>query len=425
LIKRILILLTLIFIMLSLAGCWGTTEIDEAAYPIVLGIDAGPGRNLILSMAIANVTASNSGTEEKLLTGVRTRVFSTTAPGLFAGLNIINSILERQINASHLKMIVFSEAFARRDIEDICDGLTRWPQFRRTIYIAVAQGDAKRVIDAIMTPNEDNPAKFLELMMLTQGYIGYTPRGQFLKFYNALKTKGEEPIAILIAPRINRFQVNPNQIPELPSGAPSNANIKDPGNFTAGNPPLTGDGPIQLMGTAVFHRGQMVDKLTGNETIAMSILRGEFNRTFVTAPDPKVPEQIIQVNLKQSKKPKITIEHHGGNYIAKVQVNLNADIAEISADKSYELPKYLPLLEQVVQRWVRHQCLLVFNKAQKDGSDIFGFGKHARWLVADWPAWQKLDWNSAFQKMDLRLKVNVHVNQTGLIYNKTVVKEGK
>jgi Spore germination B3/ GerAC like, C-terminal len=179
------------------------------------------------------------------------------------------------------------------------------------------------------------------------------------------------------------------------------------------------------MGTAVFNRGQMVDKLTGNETIAMSILRGEFTQTFVMLPDPEVPGKFIQVNLNRVKKPKITIEQHGRDYFAKVQVNLNADIAEIQANKSYELPKYLPLLEHAIGQWVRHQCLIVFNKAQKDGADVFGFGKYARWLVPDWPAWQALDWNSAFLKMDLRLTVTVHVNRTGLIYNKMAIQEGK
>lgn len=276
-----------------LSGCWGAREIDEAAYPLVLGIDQGPGKNLMLSVAIANITTGSAVSNgAQPLSGIKTRVFTTEAPSIFTGLTAINTVLERQISLGHLKMVVFSENVARRGVDEFFDVLTRWRQFRRTIYIAVSRGQAREIVNAVIPPSEDNPGKFLEMMLLTQSFVGYTPRGQVLQFYNALKTKGEEPIAMYIAPRISKFDQNENQPQDPVTG--DTAFSPDPGNYTASGPRVTGEGSLQFLGTAIFKKGKMVDQLTGNESIAFSLLRGEFSRTFITVPDPEQPDQVIQ-----------------------------------------------------------------------------------------------------------------------------------
>jgi hypothetical protein len=93
------------------------------------------------------------------------------------------------------------------EIEPYMDALTRWRNFRRTFYIAIAQGEARQVIESIVPPAGLNGAKFIETMFTSQEYVGYTPENQMLTFYNALKAKGEDPIAALIAPRTNKYDL--------------------------------------------------------------------------------------------------------------------------------------------------------------------------------------------------------------------------
>lgn len=423
--KLIKLGLFLIIISVFTSGCWGSKEIDEAAYVLALGLDQGPGKNIIVSVAIGNVTtAPSSSTGGQPLAGLRTKVFSTVAPSTFSGLNTINTILERQISLSHLKLVVFSEGLARQDLSNYLDTLVRWRQFRRTVYMAVAKGEARSVLEAIAPPNEDNPGKFLEMMLLTQGYVGYTPRGQILGFYNAYKTKGEAPIALLVAPRMTKYQLSQDHPENVASGMNMNTDIKNPGTYIAGQPPLQGEGLLEFQGTAIFNKGRMVGELNGDETIALSILRNEFNRTFVTLPDPEVQDKLIQVELSRTRKSAIQVKKTNvGNYKTLVKIFLNADVVNIQSGKSYELPNHIKIIEQATKKWVIKQCQSAIRKAQSNGTDIFGFGRSARWLAPDQQTWDKWNWRRTFTNMPVELHVKVHLNRTGLVIEKNAVRE--
>ena len=153
---------------------------------------------------------------------------------------------------------------------------------------------------------------------------------------------------------------------------------------------MAGEGPLQFMGTAVFDRDKMVDTLNGNQSLALSIMRGELRRTFITVPDPQESGQSIQVELSQIKRPRVSVKHAGGGIGIREDIMLNGEVAGVQADKTYETPGRSRLVEQAVEKWIRGKCLEVFGLTQTLGTDIFGFGDKARWLVPDWPAWQQL-----------------------------------
>lgn len=421
-IKISLLILSLFFI----GGCWGQREIDEAAYILAIGLDRGSGKNIrisvLTSMGRPNLPViAESGIQTMAVNKVR--VFTTEASGLFSGLNLINTILERQMELGHIKMVIFGEKLAKTDLRPYFDIMTRWRKFRRTLYLAVAQGEARRVIESIIPPNEDNPAKFLELMFISQGHVGFTPRNQMLWFYNALKTKGEDPVAALVAPRANKYQLDNVKADPLPSN--NQFSSGDPGEETAGNSFLSGEGSLQFLGTAVFKKGIMAGKLNGNETMALSMIRGELSRIFLTIPDLYQPGSILQMEISQKQRPRILVRKNGSKVEAEVRLELSADIIGIETGQSYELPDNIQRIEKSAGSWIEKQCRSVLKKAQDLGTDIFGFGQKARWLVADWSEWQAWDWRADFRQMPVKLQVRVHAPRTGLIIRKNAVREGE
>jgi spore germination protein KC len=425
-VRRLSSLSIILLFTIALTGCWGAKEIDEAAYAFALGIDAGPGKNIIISTAILNPggNVSATGSTNQSLSPGRIRVFTAEAPSIFSGINIINTMLERQIELGHLKMVIFGETLARQGIESYLETIVRWRKLRRTIYIAVARGEARRVIESVTPPAGDNVGKLLEMMFITQGFVGFTPRNQMLQFYNAHKTKGDVPIAALVASRVTKYDLTAEHETRVDSGLTDFAtDTGDPGNYTAGNPPLSGEAPLQFLGTAVLNRGKLVQKLTGNETIAFSLLRGEFNRAYITIPDPETPDKLIQLEISQIRRPQIKLIKEGNQIRTKAHLHILGEVVGIQSNRQYELPQNVSLLERQVKQWVKKQSFLVFQKAQAVGCDIFGFGNYARWLVPDWESWQKWDWISSFKTMRLDLTVNVHVERPGLIVKKNALKE--
>jgi spore germination protein KC len=370
---------------------------------MALGLDTGPGQNLIISIIIENPgVTSEAGKGELSNSPGRMQVFTVQAPTIFSGFNLINTILENQIELSHIKVVIFGENLARQDIEPYMDALTRWRNLRRTFYIAVAQGEARQVIESIVPPAGLNGAKFIETMFTSQEYVGYTPENQMLTFYNALKAKGEDPIAALIAPRTNKYDLITDKEARIISGTTDfKTDTGDPGKYTAGNPPIRGDATLQFLGTAVFKHGKMVEKLTGNETMALKMIRGELTRAFISIPDPEVSGKMMQVELSQIHKPEIRIIKQGNRLQAKIHLFILGEIIGIQSNRQYETPQNIFLIKEAIQKWIRKQCYGVFHKAQAAGSDIFSFGNYARWLAPDWDYWQKWDWNQSFKNMKL------------------------
>ncbi|MGE5551247.1 MAG: Ger(x)C family spore germination protein [Bacteroidota bacterium] len=405
-----------------LPGCAGLKEIDEAAYILAMGLDRGPGRNITVSVSVGNAVAGGQNDGGGAVNPARAlRVYSAVGPTLFTALGLINTVVERQLTPTHLKLIVFSEALARQGLKEQLDTFVRWRQFRRTIYFAVTPGAARTVIESLVPPVPENPGKFLEMMILTQGFVGFTPAGQALKFYNSYKTKGA-PIALVVAPRTDKSALS-----LTPTGEPdikADLNVAgDPGNLIAGRVPVAGEGPLQFMGTAFFDRDRMAGTLNGNESLAMSIMRGELRRIFITVPDPQAPGKFIQVDLSQIKRPRAKVKRLHGGYSISEELHLSGEIVNVQAKKTYETPGRARAVEEAVEKWVRGKCLAVFAKTQALGTDIFGFGDKARWLVPDWPSWRRLDWRREFKAARLALQVHVQIDRMGLIIEKNAVKE--
>ncbi|MGE5599127.1 MAG: Ger(x)C family spore germination protein [Bacteroidota bacterium] len=405
------------------SGCAGMREIDEAAYILAMGLDRGPGRNLTVSVAVGNavpggqIQAAAGGSQTQAV-----RAYTAAAPTIFAALSLINTVVERPLNPAHLKLVIFSASLARRGIREQLDTFVRWRQFRRTIYLSVTPGAARAAIESLVPPIQESPAKFLEMMILTQGYVGFTPSGQLLKFYNAYKTKGA-PVALLLAPRTNKAA-----LAATPAGTPYTAadlgrGAGDPADLTAGRAPVAGEGPLQFMGTAIFAGDRMVGTLDGHQSLAMSIMRGELRRAFVTVPDPEERGRVIQVELSQAGRPRVRVRRAGGGFRISEDILLHGEVAGVETERAYETPGRPRLVERAVEKWLADNCRGVFAKARSLGTDIFGFGDKARWLAPDWPSWQRLDWRKEFRESLLALGLKVHINRMGLVIEKNAVRE--
>jgi spore germination protein KC len=149
------------------------------------------------------------------------------------------------------------------------------------------------------------------------------------------------------------------------------------------------------------------------------------SRIFLAIPDRYQPGSILQIEISQRQRPQILVSKNGAKAEAIVRLELSADIIGIEAGQSYELPGNIHKVEKSAEAWIEKQCKSVLNKAQALGTDIFGFGHKARWLVADWSEWQAWDWRAAFRRMPVKLQVRVHAPRTGLIIHKNAVQEGE
>jgi len=409
-----LVLAVLLAGLLFLPGCWGYHEIDETAHILLLGIDKGKENALTLTALIAVPRRMGGGGGGGAVGGgggggggqkpsVTVAVECRT---VFTGLEMINSVIERRATLNHLKSVVFSEEMTKDGLGFHLNALMRYPEFRRTVFIAVCRKSARELLEKLQPLMEANPAKYVELYMGTQRYVGFIPFNQVHHFYNDMKSESSEPVCALIS--LERR--------EGVKGA-GKEQKKPEGDFVAGELPRQGGNKTELIGSAVFHGEKMAGTISGSETVILNMLRGWFRETVYAFPDPQSPGRFVVFRLLAERKPQVKVRLNVERIPAiDVRVPLDAEILSIQSGVHYEEPDRLPVLQQEINRRLEKETARLIRKTQEQfRADIFGFGFKARKLAATYPEWRQMNWPELYPEAQTRVVFDVQIRRVGLL----------
>lgn len=129
--RKIIILLLLVIISMNLSSCYDSREIDDLAYVVGLGIDKGKSNILRLTLQIVVPSKSSSGEGEGGDGGGENTVITVVeVPTIYAGFNMLNAHVSKELNFSHVQIAVFSEELAREGIGKYIHALSRGREFR-------------------------------------------------------------------------------------------------------------------------------------------------------------------------------------------------------------------------------------------------------------------------------------------------------
>ena len=159
--RKALILLP-VFFCLFIAGCYDSTEIDDLAYVVAIGIDKGTDDATLVTFQYAvplNISggADSSGGEGSPLSSV---TFETNTVHLAA--DMANDKMAKITDLSHIKLIVFSEDIAKEGLSAYRTDLREALDIRPDTCLAVCKGKAKNCLSAVSTPLELNPSRYYE-----------------------------------------------------------------------------------------------------------------------------------------------------------------------------------------------------------------------------------------------------------------------
>lgn len=406
--QRVLVAAVLLAPLLF-SGCWGSREPDETARILLIGLDKGK-ENVLTMTVLIDVPRSKAGSgnmdEGGKGGGKPAMTVSVESRTILTGLDMINSIVERRSTLNHLKAIIFSEELAREGLDRYMTPLMRFPEFRRTIFLAVSQGSARELLEGFQPLMENNPAKYVELLFNAQRYVGFIPFVQFHHFYNDLKSLSVEPVCILVGlsgAKHVRYQRQPQGVRE--------------GDFLAGQLPRKGGGKLEVLGSAVFRESKMVGVLNGTQTVILNMLRGWFFESLFAFSDPGRPDLFVVLKVEKERKPEIKVRlGTGGIPEIWVRVPLDAEIISIQSGINYERPEKLPILEGVVNRRLEDLTEELVRKTQEEfRADIFGFGFKARRLAATYPQWESMNWPELYPEARVSITFDTKIRRIGLL----------
>ena len=122
---------------------------------------------------------------------------SVEASSIDVAINLMNAYMSRELNLSHCKIIVFSEAVAIEGISDEIYTLMNNVQLRPSTNIIVSKNDAFSYIKNVYPLLENLLTKYYDIFPNSSQYTGYVANVTLGDFFNSLVCNTCEPFAIL------------------------------------------------------------------------------------------------------------------------------------------------------------------------------------------------------------------------------------
>lgn len=371
------------FIPLILSGCYDRFEVDDLAYVIAIGADVGENNQIDITYQIAvplKLTGDNSETGKETYT-----TYTVTAPSLSIGNNKANTEISKEINLSHVKVIVYSEELARQGISGHINVFLSQSDIRPKASFLVCDGRAQDLLEKVSPKLEESPARYYELLFNSSNYTGDTANSELINFYTSAQS-------------IDR------------NGFGTYIKLSDESGEES---ELTQDG------LAVFKGSKMVGKLDTSHVISHLILTNNLKRTGYAVPDFKEENNVISVHLVQRDAPNIKVNTENDIPHVDIKLKLEAHLfssgSAIDFHDSKNVEKLETELNKSLKQNIEEYLEITFHKFE---SDIAGLGKFARVNFLTWKEFENYAWLEKCKNITYKVDVETKVNISQIISHK-------
>lgn len=438
--KRLSVIIAFIFLScLFLTGCTkDSREIDDQVYSLVIGCDKGICNKMRITVQFPvyktanNNNSGNDKNSNSSSNGVSNNgntLFETVeAPSILEGINLLGSVTTRRISLVHTKTIIFSEAVAKEGIQDYLAPIARFREIRRTMQVVICRGSAEEFIKNNNTLIGESTAKAMELAATQSNYSGYFPERSFQDFYSGVISPYKQSYAVYSG--LNEFKklqpLDKSGSLPLDSDEIFSSMLKTQYNRPPGEMPRKGNRKIEFIGVAIFNGSKMVGTLNAYETRYLLMVTGKFQRGFFTLEDEQSKNEVIVVDLRLGRRPKISAHFEDGIPIIDVKLNIEADIGSIQSRIGYEKLSKLDELNQSIGSIVQRGVSDVIRKTQQEyNTDIFGFGKKVARNFFSVTEFEEYNWLKHYKDAKINVEVEANVRRTGIMSNSAPVRNNE
>ncbi|UKS31177.1 Ger(x)C family spore germination protein [Paenibacillus sp. HWE-109] len=395
-IKRIFVFLC--FVPL-LTGCWDRLEIEDRAVVLAIAIDEATSEDKNESSNATQMTKNDSNIKRPLIkitvqiavpgriplgaggTGTPSNqkpvwVLSSFGYTIEDSLMNLQQQLADRLFYGHLRVIVVSEAIARKGIQNEKDFFRRQPQVRRTVWMVVSKGKASELMKA--TPQlERVPSLYLLATLEHATDMGRLPNYFLGVFYSASSAKGQE-------------------------GALPYLELKKASN-------------IEIAGLAYFKGDKMVGATTALQ-IGHFMAMKQINPGGYSVLE-QIPESDTTVVFQSThRRAKIITNIVNGKVHATIVSQIEGDLREKTDENWLITRETIKKLEQKIEKDGEQGFLKLVQQTQKDACDIFGFGEYVRAFQPSF--WNrevknKEQWSNLYKTMTVDIKVQIKIRRIG------------
>lgn len=369
----LIITLTSIFV---LSGCEQSNEnLENYYYVMAIGIDSSKDANINLSIQIASNSdqSSSSGGSSQ---SSSSNIYSVPCNSIDSGISIFNNYLSKKINLSHCSAIIFSEELAKSGIKNYINSLGNNPEIRPTCNIIVASTTGLEALEKISNSSEQFSSKFYEFLENSAKYTGYSINPELSEVFYCLNMKSSPAFATY-------------------------ANISDE--------------TFQNTGIAIFKEDKYIDNLSVLDSIAYSLITSRIEGATITIKNPNNLSQLIDVELRQVKKPKIVCNLINNYPFIKINIYLEYSILSSSYNIDAQSSSGNDLLKNEIDNYVQGIVLnYLYSTSHKYNIDLCNFRNKitSQYLTLD--EFNKIHWNEIYKDSYFDIKVDGKITDLGL-----------
>lgn len=382
----------------SLSGCYNINNIDQLAYVVAIGLDVGDTNNLKISFQLSTLGSSSSNGSSP--SSDNPVINTIECSSIHSGITIINSYLSKEVNLSHCKVVVFSEALAYQGIGDYVYTLMNNVQVRPDTNIIVSRCSAEYFLNNSKPILENIVSKYYETAPTSSEYTGYTENVTLNSFFSNLTNTYTNPVAILGGVNTPATHNNENSLIDSEKDS----------NYKANETAISSKPNIETMGLAVFHDDVLVGELNSIETLCHMIVTNKLDRCTITIPSPFEDGKTIGLSLKRQKNTKNNVKLVNGSAFIKVKTAFEARIISTSSNSEYLTNQNIEKIEEYANCYLEEHLLSYFYKTSREfNADIDGFGKHLLKNFLYWQDWKDFNWLSNYKNSFFEVDADVQL----------------
>lgn len=400
-------ILTVLLIVAS-SSYYGIQGIDNLAYVVAIGLDAGDNNNLKLSLQISVPNGGEGGSSSSSQSS-SSIVNTIECSSISAGIALFNSYLGKEVNLSHCKVLVISEKLASQGISEYMYTLTNDIQFRTDSNIIISKCEAASFLEYSTSEIDKVSARYYEIAPTSSEYTGYTESITCNEFFTAINSSFSEPVAILGS--INTDETH-------------NPNSDTNSSYTAGETPITGNSGIETMGLAVFNGDKFVGELNGFESICHLIISNKLKNAQIRIPSPIEQLDYIDLYIELKKDTKNSLYLVNSSPYITSNIKLTARIHSMNENIDLDNKDLISSIEKYAENYLEKKIYSYLYKTSKDlNADIDNFGLYALKYFNYVSDWEDYNWLHHYQDAFFNVNVEVDLNSSYLLVNTAKANE--
>ncbi len=392
---KALILLLLISVYLF-SGCYDLKEIDETAYIVALAIDKDKSESFSYTFQFSKplaITADSENAEEDKSSSQEgsskenssVSNLEVKAPDFYIAKNMTNNFLSKNVDMSHLKLIVFSSEISASDLEEHSQLLLREREIRPHTAIAVAADSAAKYLEGVNPELESNTSKYYELISLRSNNV-YAPTKRLHDFVDEITAENRDtvlPVA-LSGKELQSF--------------PADSSTK--GWLSAHNSRISSDRSI-LYGMAIFKNGELTHAMDGDSAMIFNILTKGIEHCTITVRDKHNADETLSFRITIPEKAAFDID------LRTQQITISQELqAEFLGAVLPEGYRSFDELYSYAHKIFTERVSDFFSDiSRKNSADILNLRGCLRKDFLTWEQWNGFDWKGFYKSAEVKTHI--------------------